>query len=391
MSETPETPPNKRRYFAIWIGVSLFFLAVGLGFCAYYFIWGQYHETTDDAYVNGNMIIVKPFEAGIIVSILADNAQLVEKGQTLIELNRHEFEIALQRAKANLGESIRDVVQMFYKVEELKAKIDVAKAELTRAQLDYEHRLNLVTDGSVSREDFEHSETTLSAAIAALQMVEKEFDEAHSFVQNTTPFTHPKVEMAKAEVRRAFLALERTQILAPASGIISQRKAQVGQWVNPGEQLLALIPTDQIWVDANYREVELKNIRVGQPVELTADMYGRGIRFSGKVVGLNAGTGAVFSVLPPQNATGNWIKIIQRVPVKISLHPEDVKMHPLVLGLSMTTRVDTHDRNGAKLAVMGDVKPVYATDVYTDELKGVEEMIEGIFLANASEESFASK
>lgn len=374
----------KRSYRMIGGGVLLFLLICGAVWFTYWFFWGQFRVDTNDAYVNGNMIIIKPFEEGIVISVLADNAQMVEKGQPLVELNRHDFEIALEKRKADLADAAREVTQMFLKTEELHAKIQVYEARVVRARLDYEHRLDLVSDGSVSREDFEHSETDLAAAIAGLSETEKEWAEAVAKIQNTTPFNHPRVEMAKADVKKAFLALHRCTVVAPVSGIVTQRKAQVGQWVGAAEPLMALVPLDQIWIDANYREVELKNLRIGQPVELYADMYGSDILFHGRVAGLNPGTGSVFSILPPQNATGNWIKIIQRVPVKITVNEEDIKSYPLVLGLSMTTTVDTHDRSGRRLPEASPIKPIYRTDVYQDELNGVDQMIQEILSLNCS-------
>lgn len=377
-------PVKSNHYGKIWIGAVLFFLIVGVGWLAYWFVWGQFKEETNDAYVNGNMIIIKPFEEGIVVSILADNAQMVEKGQPLVELNRHDFEIALDKTKADLADAVRDVVQMFLKTEELNSKIKVFEAKVARARLDYEHRADLVWDGSVSREDFEHSELDLAAAVATLDEIEKEWAEAVAEIQNTTPFTHPRVEMAKAAVKQAYLALHRCTVLAPVSGIITQRKAQVGQWVEAAEPLMALVPLEEIWVDANFREMELKHIRIGQPVELIADMYGHDTVFRGRIAGLNPGTGSVFSILPPQNATGNWIKIIQRVPVKINLNGDELKERPLVLGLSMTVTVDTHDRSGRRLPAAGMDRPIYQTDIYANELKGVDEMIHEILSQNCS-------
>lgn len=364
------------------------FLLCGLTYGIYWFGWGQYSESTEDSYVNGNMIILMAQEEGIITKILADNTQLVEEGQPLVELDRHDFEIALDGAKADLANAVREVAQLFIKVDELDAKREISRAELTRATLDYEHRQVLVEDGSISREDFEHSETTLSRAFAAVIEVEKQIAGAVAEVQNTTIETHPKVEMTKSQLRRAYLALHRCTVLAPARGIVTQRSAQVGQRVASTAPLLALVPIDQMWVDANLREVNLKNIRIGQPVELTADMYGHSVKYHGKVVGLNPGTGSVFSILPPQNATGNWIKIIQRIPVKISLDPKEVADYPLVLGLTMATKIDTHNRNGLRLPAASAPQPIYKTDVYADELAGADEMIREIIQENYDNRSY---
>lgn len=370
--------------WALWIA-TVTFLLCGAGWGLYWVVWGQYSESTDDAYVTGNMVMVTPQEEGIITQILADNTQLVEAGQVLVEIDRHDFEIGLEKAKADLADTVRLVAQLFLKVEELQAKKIVAEAELVKARLDYEHRLALVGDKSVALEDFQHSETALIGAEGGLQEVEKELEGAQVEVQNTTVESHPKVELAKAKLRQAFLALYRCQVRAPTRGIITQRKAQVGQWVRAFDALMALVPIDQIWVDANFREVSLKNLRIGQPVELISDMYGSEVKFHGEVVGLNPGTGSVFSILPPQNATGNWIKIVQRIPVKIALHPLELNLSPLVLGLSMTVDVDTHDRRGLRLPQVIASKPIYSSAIYEDELVGAEPVIEQIIQNNLYE------
>jgi len=380
-STDPADKGRRRQKMWYWTA-ALIFIICGLAWFLYWLFWGQFHESTNDAYVNGNLIMVTPQEWGIITTILVDNAELVEAGQPIVEIDRHDYEIALEGAKADLGNAVRQVTQMFLKVEELQAKKESSKAGLIRATLDYEHRKALVSDASVSREEFEHSETALASAWAVYIETDKMLAGAIAAVENTTIATHPLVEQAKAALRKAFLSLHRCTVLAPARGIISQRRAQVGQWVNANDPLMALVPLDQIWIDANFREVSLKNLRIGQPVELYADMYGSGLRFHGKVVGLNAGTGSVFSILPPQNATGNWIKIIQRVPVKVALDPKEIEEHPLVLGLSTTVTVDTHDRGGLRLPNAAPTAPLYETDVYEEELKGADQLIEQIIAEN---------
>ena len=390
ISPPPPPPPEKKKKrskkhkWALWISTSFFILCAIL-FLIYWLVWARYHKSTNDAYVNGNMILLTPQVRGIVVSIEADDAQMVEAGQILFQLDRHDYEIALAAAKADLANSVRVVTQMFLTVDQLKAKKEVAESELLRAQLDFDHRSALVADASVSREEYEHSETTLMGALASLLEVEKELDGALAQVENTTVATHPQVEMAKASLRNAFLSLHRCTVLAPARGIVTQRKAQVGQWVEGNEPLMALVPLDQIWVDANFREVDLENFRIGQPVSLFADMYGRRKKFHGRVVGLNPGTGSVFSILPPQNATGNWIKIVQRIPVKISLDPKEIDKRPLILGLSMTVDVDTHKRSGPRLpTATHQKKPIYKTDIYADELAGVDGLISQIISENSA-------
>lgn len=381
----PSNPAPAKNHEKKWYWIAgAFFALCGIGYGIYYWTYGQYHETTDDAYVNGNLIMVTPQVSGIITQILVDNTQIVEAGQPLVLLDRHDYEIAMEKAKADLADTVRTVVQMFIKVEELKAKREANEATVVRATLDFNHRKALVGDQSVSLEDFQHSETDLLNAVATLREVEKELEGAIAEVKNTTVPRHPKVEQAKSALRQAYLALHRCRVLAPTKGIITQRRAQVGQWTNGDDKLMALVPVDQMWVDANFREVELKNFRIGQPVELVADMYGSDVVYHGQLIGLNPGTGSVFSILPPQNATGNWIKIIQRIPVKVSLDPNELQQYPLVLGLSMTVNVDTHDHRGLQLPSTSAVKPIYLSDVYTDELIGVEAVIDQIIADNSN-------
>ena len=374
---------KRKRY--TWIAC-IFFALCGLAYFIYWIGWGRFHERTDDAYVNGNMIMLTPQVNGIVKMILSDNAELVDEGQPIVELDRHDYEIALEKAEADLGDAVRTVVQFFAKVAELESSVDARKADLLRASLDYGHRKALVDEGGVSKEDFEHSETTLLSAYATLMETQQMLQGARAEIDGTTVATHPRVEQAKASLKTAFLQLHRCTVLSPARGILTQRRVQVGQYVAAEDPLLAIVPLEQIWVDANFREVQLKNFRLGQPVTMFSDMYGRRIEYHGTLVGLNPGTGSVFSILPPQNATGNWIKIIQRVPVKVSLDSQELKAHPLVLGLSMTVTVDTHSLSGLRLPEQAPSKPLYETNVYDDELDGVDQLIEHIIAENSSDD-----
>lgn len=374
---------ERRAQLKKWISLATaFFMLILLVFIFCYLIWWRFQEKTDDAYVNGNMITITPKQKGIVTTILADNTLMVEEGQPLLELDKTEYEIALNRAKADLGNAVRDVVQMFVKVRELEAKRDAKRSDFLRTCLDYKHRQELVLDQSVSQEDFEHSQTALFSAFSTLRETHQELEAARARVGNTTIPKHPAVERAKTHLQQAFLELRRCEIRSPARGIITQRKAQVGSWVGPSDALMSLVPVDQLWVDANYRETDLKNLRVGQPVLLQSDMYGKKVRYHGKIVGLNPGTGSIFSILPPQNASGNWIKIIQRIPVKISLDSDEIKKFPLILGLSMTVTADTHDRSGSHLAKSSFDTPIYQTDTYAFELDGADAMIHEIIREN---------
>lgn len=379
----PAPSLDKKRHFLTYLAILVFVLC-GFGYLIYWFGWARFEVETDDAYVNGNMIMLTPQVGGIVTSIWADNAQMVEQGQPIVELDRHDYQIAFEKSSADLAEAVREVVQLFTKVAELEASLEARKADLLRAKLDFDHRAALVDDGSVSREDFEHSETTLYAAYATLQETMEKLEAAYAEVEDTTISTHPLVMRARASLKQAFLQLHRCTILSPVRGIVTQRQVQVGERVMPTAALLSIVPLNEIWVDANFREVQLKDLRIGQPTELTADMYGHSVTYHGTLVGLNPGTGSVFSVLPPQNATGNWIKIIQRIPVKIALDAKEIEQHPLVLGLSMNVTVDIHNTTGDRLPTSTAEKPIYQTKIYDDELDGVDELIEKIIAENSS-------
>ncbi len=383
------TDSSQARKKWLTLGITFaIFCCLGLAYLVYWFMWARFEEYTDDAYVNGNMVMLTPQVQGIVTAILADNAQLVEEGQPILQLDEHDYRLALEKAQADLAETVREVVKLFTHVEELLALCEMRKADLLRASLDYEHRKHLVDTGGVSKEDFEHSETTFLSAFASLVEAKKQLLAAIAQVENTTISTHPRVETAKTVVRETYLALRRCTICAPTRGIVTQRQAQVGEWVSPRDPLLAIVPLEQIWIDANFREVQLANLRIGQEVKITSDMYGSGVIYQGSVLGLNPGTGSVFSVLPPQNATGNWIKIVQRVPVRIALKREEIEKHPLLLGLSLYITVDTHNTYGSRLpqAPISSQKAIYATDVFERQLEGVEALIEAIIEENAPHE-----
>ncbi|MFS8563786.1 MAG: efflux RND transporter periplasmic adaptor subunit [Rhabdochlamydiaceae bacterium] len=372
--------PSKSSHVLLWITV--IFVTAAIFIFAYWYMWGRFQAGTKDAYVTGNMVIVTPQVHGTISAIYVDNTQLVEEGQLLIELDSTDARIALQSAEAELGQMLRHVTKLFAQVEEYKAQIDIKKAKLKQAVQDFEHRKGLIEEGGVSTEDFEHSENSLSAAVASLIFAEYRYKAALAQVAHTTVVTHPLVKKAKESLELAWINLKRCQILAPAKGIIAKRTAQVGETVGSGFNLLAVIPLDQIWVEANFKERDLRYVRLGQPVRVTADFYGSSVIFNGNVMGIEGGTGSVFSLLPPQNATGNWIKIVQRLPVRISLPMEQITQYPLRLGLSLDVVIDTHDRLGKVLPQVMTEKRIYGSSVYGKQIEGVEEVFERIIKEN---------
>ena len=327
--EKPPSSANKRRN--IIFAMAAFFLLIGLIYLIYYLIWGQFHVTTDDAYINGNRILLNARVSSNVTKIYAEETELVAEGQLLIELDPTDYLIEFEAKKTILANVLRQTIEFFENVDELEAQLAKYQAELVRATQDFEHRLNLIESGSVSLEDVEHTEAALKVAFSNVNYTSHLLNAARAKIQNTTVTTHPQVKKVKDDLLEAWVKLQRCQIFAPATGIVAQRKIQVGEHVSPSDPLLSVVPLNQIWAEANFKEIQLKHIRIGQPVKVTADIYGGSVDYHGTVVGLTAGTGSVFSALPPQNATGNWIKIVQRLAVRIKLNCEQIKKHPLFL------------------------------------------------------------
>lgn len=372
---------KNKRTRAIQGALGAFAVVFGLIFL-WWFLFGQFREWTDDAYVQGNLIEVTPLVPGIVTSIHTDATQKVQQGHILVSLDRTDYEIGLEKAKAQLALAVRQVSALFEKAEQIERELAIKEAELLRAYVDHTDRKTLRGTGAISEEDIIHAETALMSAQAAYQAKKHEYFAVLAKVENTDVASHPKVLEAKEKVKQAFVNLSRCQIYAPNTGIIAQRSLQVGQSVSSKDQLLAVIPLDQIWVDANFKETQLKHMRPGQKVTLKADLYGSGVIFDGKIVGINGGTGAVFSILPPQNATGNWIKIVQRVPVRIALDPKQVDKYPLFPGLSMKVTVDTSRRDGDFSIESKTLAPQYVTSVFAQEELGVDVMLAEIIEEN---------
>jgi membrane fusion protein, multidrug efflux system len=382
-AETENPPHHSKHKKAILIAIVIF-LVLGLAYFCYWFFWLRFHEYTNDAYVDGNMVVVTPLVPGIVISFSALDTDFVPEGRILIELDKTDARIALDNAIAKLGSAVRSVQEMFENVNTLQASIAMKKALFVRAAQDYERRLELIDEGAVSTEDLEHAAADVQATYADLVATEHSYIAAMAQVEGTTVYDHPLVDQGKDSVRDAYVFLQRCTITAPATGIVAQRTVQVGEHVKKGEPLLSIVPLDQMWITSNYKEVQLSKMRVGQPVKVITDIYGGRVVFRGKVAGIGGGTGSVFSVLPPQNATGNWIKIVQRIPVKIDIPAEMLKKHPLRLGLSVETTVDLHQMH---LPIVPDVKParpLYETDVFAAQEEGAEPLIVKIIDENLS-------
>jgi membrane fusion protein (multidrug efflux system) len=322
-------------------------LACGLGWAFYDFVILGNTVSTDDAYVSGDVVQVTSKMAGTVIQLHADDTQQVKQGDLLIDLDPADANIGMASAQASLAQAVRNVRALYAQADQLRAQIDAREADLRRAQDDAKRRSALIATGAVSREDFSHAQDTTVAQTAALIAARAQLDQTLAQIGNTPIATNPDVLAAAAKVRTAALAQRRARIVAPADGVVARRGVQIGQRVDAGTPLMAIVPLQDVWIDANFKEVQLKNMRVGQPATVTTDIYGGRITYQGKVAGLSAGSGNAFALLPAQNATGNWIKIVQRVPIRILLDPTEVKANPLRIGLSTTVSVDVSDTSGA--------------------------------------------
>jgi membrane fusion protein (multidrug efflux system) len=362
---TPETL-HKRKIAMVILGGS--FLLIAILWLVYWLIWGQFKEYTDNAYVNGNMVQLMPQIPGTVTEVHTDDAQLVSEGQVII--------------KADLAQTVRQVRQYFENAAQAQQNVVLDKANLVKAQLDLKRRLGLVGNRAVSREEMQHYKTAVEAAQASYNVSLHQLGAALALVEGSHLYTHPLVETARANLKTAYLNLQRTTIVAPVTGYVAKRSIQPGQQVSMNSVMLAIIPLKDTWVDANYKESSLNVLRVNQPVVLYADAY-PGITYHGKVMGLNAGTGSAFSLLPPQNATGNWIKIVQRLPVRVQINPDELKKNPLQLGLSMRITVNTHDRQGSRMRGINEPPFKLSTQAFGKQLAEVEPLINEILKANA--------
>ncbi len=382
---------NNTRRRQILTGLAAALAIAGLGFGAYYYLYARWQESTEDAYANGNVVQITAQTSGTVVAIQADNNGFVKAGQVLAALDTSDARVSLEQAEANLARTVRQVRGLYANVESLQAQVESRRAALVRAQADFERRKGLVATGAIPAEELAHAQEALATAESALTVSDQQLASSHAMVDNTALLTHPEVKAASAALRRAYLDYARSSLVAPVSGHVAQRSVQIGQHVQPGLPLMAVVPLDQIWVDANFKETQLRHMRIGQPVIVHADLYGDDVTYHGKIEGLGVGTGSAFSLLPAQNATGNWIKIVQRVPVRISLDAKELAAHPLKIGLSMHAEVDMHDQSGPTLAQVAQSKAVYTTDIYANQLDEAENLVTRVIQTNAGILSHSAK
>ncbi|HEY0180020.1 MAG TPA: HlyD family efflux transporter periplasmic adaptor subunit [Dokdonella sp.] len=346
----------------------LFLIAALVWLLLYLFVW-RYRETTDDAYVAGDQVIVAPLVGGTVVAVLADDTDRVAAGQVVARLDDADARVALADAEGALAQAVRETQQRIESAATADAAIAQREAEEARASAEYARRAPLIAAHAGAQEEVANARAQMRAARAALEQARRQAAAAHALVDGVDVVHAPAVQQARARYADAWLALARTVVVAPVDGYAMQRQMQVGQTVQAGQRLLVVVPLDRVWVDANFKEVQLEHVRLGQPVELTADLYGGDVVYHGHVQGLSAGTGASSALLPPQNASGNWIKIVQRVPVRVALDPGELHRYPLRIGLSIYAKIDTHERDGAVLAAAPRDAAIASTAVYGEQVR----------------------
>jgi membrane fusion protein (multidrug efflux system) len=375
-------PPKRSRGFLLRLVAVVIALAAA-GWGVWYFIDGRWDQSTDDAYVSGNVVQVTPQVPGTVISIGADDGDLVHAGDVLVELDPSDAEVALAGAKANLAYTVRKVRGLYSTVRGAKAEVAARQTALRKARADYDRRAVLASSGAISREELAHASDALTSAQSNLGAARGKYQSSQSLVDATVVTSHPEVQAASARVRAAFLDEVRATLLAPVDGYVAKRQVQVGQRVSPGAALMAVVPLNEVWVDANFKETQLTDMRIGQKVDIESDVYGGAVTYKGRIQELGVGTGSAFSLLPAQNATGNWIKIVQRIPVRVTFEEQQqLKQHPLRLGMSVAVTVDLHDRSGPTLAETSPTQPVFRTDIYRQQLLKADAVIAHIVRMN---------
>ena len=383
-TDTPTSSNNKsqqrKKGLSIFI---LLLLLIAIGSAAYWFFFIKGFEETEDAYVSGNQVMVSSQVAGNISKINVDNMDPVQAGDVLLELDDTNAKLSFEQAKSNLANAVRQISQLNYTVKQLKSAVRANEITLAQAQGNLNRRVQLVKDGAIDKESFQHAKEAVELAKANLTTSQNQLEANQALLLDGPLSEQPQIQSAVSNLKQAWLNLERTKIRSPIKGYVARRNAQVGQAVSVGGALMAVVTTDQMWLDANFKETQLTHMRIGQPVKIHFDLYGKDKTFDGKVVGIEMGTGSAFSLLPTQNATGNWIKVVQRVPVRIQLDPQQLAENPLRIGLSATVKVNVSDSQGETLRNKAPSTTLYSTNVLQYDESAVNNLIESIIRDNS--------
>ncbi|EJJ0545507.1 multidrug efflux MFS transporter periplasmic adaptor subunit EmrA [Cronobacter sakazakii] len=382
---TPQQPvSNKKgkRKGALLL-LTLLFVVIAVAYGVYWFLVARHFEETDDAYVAGNQVQIMAQVSGSVTKVWVENTDFVKKGDVLVTLDPTDAQQAFEKAKTELASSVRQTRQLMINSKQYAANIEVKKTALAQAQSDLNRRVPLGSANLIGREELQHARDAVASAQAQLDVAIQQYNANQAMILGTKLEDQPAVQQAATEVRNAWLALERTKIVSPMTGYVSRRSVQVGAQISPTTPLMAIVPSSGLWVDANFKETQLAHMRIGQPATVVSDIYGDDVEYTGKVVGLDMGTGSAFSLLPAQNATGNWIKVVQRLPVRIELDAKQLEQHPLRIGLSMLVKVDTTNRDGGVLATQTRSEPAYQSNAREIALEPVNKLINDIVQANA--------
>ncbi|WP_437613818.1 multidrug efflux MFS transporter periplasmic adaptor subunit EmrA [Erwinia sp. V71] len=380
--QLPKDKKKKRKNALIFLAIV--FIVIGIAYSAYWFLVLRHYQETDDAYVAGNQVQVMAQVSGSVNKVWFDNTDYVKQGDVLVTLDKADAEQAFEKAQTALATSVRETHQLIINGKQYQATIELQKTALAQAEADLKRREPLGSANLIGREDLQHARDAVATAKAQLDVAVQQYNANQAMILNTSLENQPAVKQSAAALRDAWLALQRTEVVSPIDGFVSRRSVQVGSQITSSTPLLAVVPAKNLWVDANFKETQLADVRIGQSATVISDIYGESVEYHGKVVGLDMGTGSAFSLLPAQNATGNWIKVVQRLPVRIELDPEQLEKYPLRIGLSTLVKVDTQNKEGKVLADSVRQSPAYESNALALDLAPVNQLINDIIRANAS-------
>ena len=383
-AQSPQPSANKKKKRkGVLIVLALIFVLIGIAWGVYWFLVLRHFQETDDAYVAGNQVQVMAQVSGSVNKVWFEDTDFVKKGDVLVSLDKTDAEQAFEKAQTALATSVRQTHQLMINAKQYQATITLRQTALVQAEADLKRREPLGASNLIGREELQHARDAVASAKAELDVAVQQYNANQAMILNTSLENQPAVKQSAAELRDAWLALQRTEIRSPMDGFVSRRSVQVGSQISTSTPLLAVVPATNLWIDANFKETQLAGVRIGQPATVVADIYGDDVVYHGKVVGLDMGTGSAFSLLPAQNATGNWIKVVQRLPVRIELNPQDIEKHPLRIGLSTLVKVDTTSTEGSTLATSVRQQAAYSSNALAIDLAPVNQLITDIVRANA--------
>lgn len=384
-AQSPHQPVNnkkKKRKGALLL-LALVVVLLGIAWGVYWYLVLRHYQETDDAYVAGNQVQVMAQVSGSVNKVWFDDTDFVKKGDVLVSLDKTDAQQAFEKAQTGLATSVRQVHQEMINAKQYQATIALRQTALDQAQADLKRREPLGASNLIGREELQHARDAVASAKAELDVAVQQYNANQAMILNTSLENQPAVKQSAAQLRDVWLALQRTDIRSPMDGYVSRRSVQVGSQINTSTPLMAVVPATDLWVDANFKETQLAGVRIGQPATVVADIYGDDVVYHGKVVGLDMGTGSAFSLLPAQNATGNWIKVVQRLPVRIELNQDEVAKHPLRIGLSTLVEIDTDNKDGSALATSVRQQAAYSSNALAIDLAPVDKLITDIVHANA--------